>query len=138
MRRSALHIVLVLPFVLFLIAMGGKGAGFERAPRVDKNFAVTVTDLSGNKINGEKFSWEGRIHFAGRLGMASINIPFERIKEITFGEKAEKKVKAVALLRDGGETTIEIDADSRCFGEAPFGSFMLLVDEIKSVSFKQQ
>jgi hypothetical protein len=116
--------------------MGGKGGGFERAPRVDKNFAVVVTDLSGNKINGEKFSWEGRVHFAGSIGMASVNIPFDRIKEISFGEKKEKKVSAVARLRDGSETALEIDADSRCFGEAPFGSFMLTVDEIGSVSFK--
>ena len=136
MRTKALHLVVMIPLAMLLLAMGGKGGGFERAPRVDKNYAVTVTDLSGNAISGEKFSWEGRTHFAGNLGMASINIPFDRIQEITFGEKAEKKIKAVARLRDGSEARIEIDADSRCFGEAAFGSFMLTADEIRSVSFK--
>jgi len=29
----------------------------------------------------------------------------------------------VARLKDGGETAFEIDADSRCYGEAAFGSF---------------
>ena len=138
MRTKALILALMIPFAVLLMAMGGKGGGFERAPRVDKSYAVTVTDLSGNAIKGEKFSWEGRTHFAGSLGMASINIPFDRIQEIVFGEKAEKKVKAVAKLKDGSEAAIEIDADSRCFGEAPFGSFMLTVDEIKSVSFRGQ
>ena len=137
MKRSLVLALMILSFA-FLTAMGGKGGGFERAPRVDKNFAVTVTDLSGNTIKGEKFSWEGRTHFAGRLGMANVNIPFERIQEIVFGEKAEKKIRAVAKLREGGESAIEIDADSRCFGEAPFGSFMLMADEIKSVTFKVQ
>ncbi len=136
MRRKASAVVLMLSLFLLLTAMGGKGGGFERAPRVDKNFQVTVTDVSGNKINGEKFSWEGRAHFAGNLGMASVNVPFERIKEITVGEKKEKRVKVTAKLVDGGETVFEIDADSRCYGEAPFGSFMLTMDEIKSVAFK--
>lgn len=138
MRIKARNLALMIPLALVLAAMGGKGSGFERAPRVDKNFAVVVTDLSGNTIKGEKFSWEGRTHFAGRLGMASVNIPFERIQEIVFGEKVEKKVRALAKLREGGESTIEIDADSRCFGEAPFGSFMLMADEIRSISFKGQ
>jgi len=136
MRRTSITVSLLFLAVLFLTAMGGKGGGFERAPRVDKSFAVTVTDVSGNKINGEKFSWEGRVHFAGSMGMASITVPFEKIKEISIGEKKEKKVKVTAKLRDGSETVFDIDADSRCYGEAPFGSFMLTLEEIRNVNFK--
>jgi len=136
MRRTSCTVFLMFLAFLFLTAMGGKGGGFERAPRVDKNFAVTVTDGSGNKINGEKFSWEGRVHFAGSLGMASITIPFEKIKEISVGEKKEKKFKVTAKLKDGSETVFDIDADSRCYGEAPFGSFMLTLEEIRSILFK--
>ena len=136
MRGKVLTVVLMLSSFLLLTAMGGKGGGFERAPRVDKSFAVTVTDISGNKIAGEKFSWEGRIHFAGSLGMASVTVPFEKIKEILIGEKKDKKVKVTTKLKDGSDTVFDIDADSRCYGEAPFGSFMLTMEEIRSVSFK--
>ena len=136
MRGKVLTVVLMISSFLFLTAMGGKGGGFERAPRVDKNFSVIVTDVSGNKITGEKFSWEGRVHFAGSLGMASVTVPFEKIKEISVGEKKEKKVKVLARLKDGSEAAFEIDADSRCYGEAPFGSFMLTMEEIKSIGFK--
>lgn len=136
MRGKMLSVVLMISSFLILTAMGGKGGGFERAPRVDKNFSVIVTDLSGNKISGEKFSWEGRVHFAGSLGMASITVPFEKIKEISVGEKKEKKVKVTAKLKDGSEAAFEIDADSRCYGEAPFGSFMLTMEEIKAIGFK--
>ncbi len=135
MKKLSSLAFLLISFLL-LTAMGGKGGGFEHAPRVDKNFRVTVTDVSGNKISGEKFSWEGRVHFAGSLGMANVNVPFERIKEITIGEKKEKKVKVTAKLQDGGETVFEMDADSRCYGEAPFGSFMLTMEEIRSIAFK--
>jgi hypothetical protein len=135
MRGKVLTVILMISSFLLLTAMGGKGGGFERAPRVDKNFSVTVTDVSGNKIAGEKFSWEGRVHFAGSLGMASITVPFEKIKEISVGEKKEKRVKVTAKLKDGSESAFEIDADSRCYGEAPFGSFMLMMEEIKAVSF---
>jgi hypothetical protein len=136
MLGKVLTVILMISSFLFLTAMGGKGGGFEKAPRVDKNFSVTVTDISGNKIAGEKFSWEGRVHFAGSLGMASITVPFEKIKEISVGEKKEKRVKVTAKLKDGSESAFEIDADSRCYGEAPFGSFMLMMEEIKAVSFK--
>jgi hypothetical protein len=136
MRGKVLTVVLMVSSFLFLTAMGGKGGGFERAPRVDKNFSVTITDGSGNKIAGERFSWEGRVHFAGSLGMASVNVPFEKIKEISVGEKKEKKVKIMAKLKDGSEAAFDIDADSRCYGEASFGSFMLTMDEIKAISFK--
>jgi len=137
MRSRAAAVVLMISGFLFLTAMGGKGGGFERAPRVDKNFNVTVTDVSGNKISGDKFSWEGRVHFAGTLGVASITVPFDRIVDVTVGEKKEKKVKVTAKLRDGSETAFDVDADSRCYGEAPFGSFMLTMEEIRSVAFKQ-
>ena len=122
--------------IILLTAMGGKGGGFEKAPRVDKNFMVVVTDTSGNKIEGEKFSWEGRIHFAGYMGMAQITMPFERVKELIVGEKKDRKVKVTARLTDGTETVFEIDSDARVFGESGFGSFMLTMDEIKSISFK--
>jgi len=138
MRSRAAAVVLMISGFLFLTAMGGKGGGFERAPRVDKNFNVTVTDVSGNKISGDKFSWEGRVHFAGTLGVASITVPFDRIVDVTVGEKKEKKVKVTAKLRDGSETAFDVDADSRCYGEAPFGSFMLLMEEIKHIHFKTQ
>jgi hypothetical protein len=121
---------------MVLTAMGGKGGSFERAPRVDRNFPVTVTDAAGNKIQGERFSWEGRLHFSGNLGLANVTIPFDKIKELSVGDKKEKKVKITARLKDGIETVFEVDADSRCYGEAPFGSFMLTIDEIRNITFK--
>jgi len=93
MRRTSCTVIFLFLAFLFLTAMGGKGGGFERAPRVDKNFAVTVTDVSGNKINGEKFSWEGRVHFAGSLGMASINIPFEKIRRSPSAKRKKRRSK---------------------------------------------
>lgn len=136
MRSRVLLLLFLLGAFVFLTAMGEKGSGFVRAPRVEKSFSVAVTDASGKKIDGSNFSWEGRIHFAGYLGMAQVTIPFDKVRELTVGEKRERFVKAVAHLKDGGETAFEMDADSRCFGEAGFGSFMLRMDEIQSVMFR--
>jgi len=136
MLQRAFYAVIVLAAFTLLTAMGGSG-GFERAPRVEKNYAVVVVDASDKKIEGEKFSWEGRIHIAGYLGMAQVTTPFEKIKELTVGEKRDRKVKVTVLLTDGTETTFEVDAKSRCFGEASFGSFMLQMDEIKTITFKR-
>lgn len=138
MRKLGIVVILIAYSTLLAAMGGGRGGGFERAPRVEKNYQVVVTDASGNKIDGEKFSWEGRLHFAGYLGMAQVVIPFEKVKELTVGEKKDRKVKATAKLTGGGIEAFEIDADSRCYGEAGFGSFMLMMDEIKSITFKQQ
>lgn len=134
-KRLSSLVVLLSVFVL-LTAMGGKGGGFERVPRVEKNFTVVVTDTTGHTIQGEKFSWEGRIRFSGYMGAADVNLPFEKIREVTVGEKRERKIRVTARLLDGTDAAFELDADSRCYGEAVFGSFMLLMSEIKSISFK--
>jgi len=136
MIKRASSLVLLATLALLLMAMGGKGSGFERAPRVEKNFAVVVTDTSNNKIEGDKFSWEGRIHLDGALGMAQVVIPFDKIKELTVSEKKDRKVRVTVHLKDGSETIVEVDADARCYGDAGFGSFMLTMGEIRSVSFK--
>jgi hypothetical protein len=135
MLRRTFSLLAVLAAFLLLSAMGGNG-GFERAPRVEKNFGVTVTDASGNVITGDKFSWDGRIHFAGSKGLAQVTMPFERIRSVSVGEKIERKVRITAKLADGTETVFDVDARSRCYGEASFGSFMLQMDEIKSIVFQ--
>ncbi len=136
MRTRILSVLFLLCAFFLLTAMGEKGSGFVRAPRVEKDFGVTVTDASGKKIEGGKFSWEGRIHFAGYFGMAQVTVPFEKVKELTIGEKKDRNVQVIARLRDGSETSFEMEADSRCYGEAAFGNFMLRMDEMRSVSFK--
>ena len=136
MRKRLVSAALMVSVVILLTAMGGKGGGFEKAPRVDKNFMVVVTDVSGNKLEGEKFSWEGRIHFAGYMGMAQITMPFERVKELTVGEKKDRKVRVTARLTDGTDAVFDVDSDARVYGESGFGSFMLTMDEVKSISFK--
>ncbi len=136
MVKRIRSLILLVSLALLLMAMGGKGSGFERTPRVEKNFAVQITDASGNTIEGDKFSWEGRIHLDGSLGMALVVIPFDKIKELTIGGKKDRKVRVTVRLRDGGETAVDVDADARCYGEAGFGSFMLTMSDIKSVTFK--
>ena len=136
MQKRLASLAFMASLFIFLSAMGGKGGGFEKAPRVDKNFTVVVMDASGNKIEGEKFSWEGRIHFAGYMGLAQVTMPFERVKELTVGEKKDRRVKVTAHLKDGSEAVFDVDSDARVYGESGFGSFMLTMDEIKSISFR--
>src|SRR4030065_494536 len=105
MFQRFIYAVIVLAAFAMLTAMGGTG-GFERAPRVEKNYTVVVTDTAGNKIAGEKFSWEGRIHFAGYLGMAQVTMPFEKINELTVGEEHNRKGEVTARLTDGTEARV--------------------------------
>ncbi|HUK99247.1 MAG TPA: hypothetical protein VLX29_00145 [Nitrospirota bacterium] len=127
--------VITLTAFILLTAMGTTG-GFEKAPRVEKNFAVIITDASGSKIAGEKFSAEGRIYFSGYLGMAQVMMPFDRVRELTVGEFQDRKAKVLVKLIDGTQASFEIDSKTRCYGEANFGSFMLTISEIKTIVFK--
>jgi len=136
MRQRAFYVFLIIAVFIILTGMGGSG-GIERAPRVEKNFAVTIVDGSGIKIEGEKFSWEGRINIQGYLGMAQVTMPFDKVRELTVGERVERKVKVIVHLVDGTETRFDVDAKSRCFGESSFGSFMLLMEDIKTITFKK-
>jgi hypothetical protein len=136
MHQRKLAVVFILAAFILLTGMGGTG-GFEKAPRVEKNFAVTIIDKTGGKIDGDNFSWEGRIQFAGYLNLAQVTIPFERIKTLTVGEVRERKVRVTVTLVDGSQTGFDVDAKSRCFGEASFGNFMLEMDEINTITFKR-
>lgn len=135
MVQRLMYTVTILCAFAFLTAMGSSG-GFERAPRVEKNFAVVITDAAGNKIEGQRFSWEGRIQFSGYYGLAQMNMPFDKVRELSVGEQKDRAVVVNVTLVDGTKAKFEIDAKSRCFGEANFGSFMLTMNEIKSVTFK--
>ncbi len=136
MHQRKFAVVFILAAFILLTGMGGTG-GFEKAPRVEKNFAVTIIDKTGGKIDGDNFSWEGRIQFAGYLNLAQVTIPFERIKTLTVGEVRERKVRVTVTLVDGSQTGFDVDAKSRCFGEASFGNFMLEMDEINTITFKR-
>ncbi len=136
MFRRLFCIAALLGAFLLLTAMGGTG-GVERAPRVEKNYTVVVTDASGVRIEGEKFSWEGRIHFAGNIGMMQVTIPFDKIKELTVQERRDRFMKVAVRLIDGTETSFDIDAKTRCYGEAKFGTFTLMIEELKSIVFKR-
>jgi hypothetical protein len=136
MTQRVFHAVIILTAFILLTAMGGSG-GLERIPRVDKNYAVSIIDASGTKIEGEKFSWEGRLHFAGNIGMAQVTIPFDKVKELVVGERRDRFVKVTARLTDGSDTILDVDAKTRCYGEAKFGNFMLSLEEIKIITFKR-
>lgn len=136
LKKASLVVVLLVSAGVLTAMGGGRGGDFGRAPRVEKNHAVSVTDAAGTVIEGEKFSWEGRLHFSGYLGMAQVIVPFDKVKELSVGEKKERKVRVIARMSDGSETIFDVDADARCYGEAAFGSFMLQMDEIKMIRFK--
>lgn len=136
LKKASLVVVLLVSATVLTAMGGGRGGDFGRTPRVEKNHAVSITDAAGTVIEGEKFSWEGRLHVSGYLGMAQVIVPFDRVKELSVGEKKERKVRVSAKMRDGSETVFDVDADSRCYGDAVFGSFMLQMDEIKAIQFK--
>lgn len=135
MPKKMFHVLVYITAFIFLAAMAGS-SGFEKAPKVDKNYAVVITDKSGNKIEGTNFSCEGKLYFAGQVGMAQALIPFDKARELSVGEVSENSAKAAISLANNSQTILKIDAKTKCHGEANFGSFMLLIKEINKIVFK--
>ena len=135
MPKKIFPIIISIAAFIFLTAMAGSTV-FEKAPKVDKNYAVVITDKSGNKIEGANFSCEGKLYFSGQVGIAQAVIPFDKVKEFSVAEVSENSAKAAILLANGTQTTLKIDAKTKCYGEANFGSFMFLIKEINKIVFK--
>jgi hypothetical protein len=136
MIQKIFHTVIAVVAFISLTAMAGS-SGFERTPKVEKNYAIVITDTAGNKIDGGQFSWEGHLYFGGHVGMAQVMIPFDKVNELNAEETSNGTVKATLHLADGSQMILKIDANTHCYGEAGFGSFMFSMKEINKIVFKQ-
>ena len=84
-RSQAIILRLVLAFTLALL-VGGMGGGDENLtgglPLPEKNFVVGITDRTGMQTESSRLTWEGKVHFRGKYGEATVNVPFAKISQV--------------------------------------------------------
>jgi len=74
MRAKAFSLILML-FLLVLTTAMAAGGGFERAPRVDKSFAVTSPMSPATRSRERSSAGRGGSISSGSIGMASVYGP---------------------------------------------------------------
>lgn len=136
--RGLVLLALIAPVVM---GMGGGNSGSEKPiPIPQRNFTVSVTDMRGRKATAERFTWEGKVHFQGQYGSATITVPFQKVQSVKVLPTQENISPAQILTRmtlRGGETLeLALDRTSKCYGETPFGNYEIFVKDIGEIQFQ--
>lgn len=139
MRRASIALVVGLftfGGVAFGAGFGGSDAPPARIPVPAREFAATVMDNSGVKMDVTQVSYNGEVFLYGLVGEGQVTVPFESIKSVRFepSTEANKRI-AFIILKDGKDVTIVVDDDVPAYGKTSFGTYSITVDKIKSIDF---
>jgi len=132
--KKGWHFGLVILICFLAVGMGNIGErGVIDIPEPEKNYAVKLVDQADISMDLEKFSFEGRTYFIGKLGRAEISIDFDKIDSILFILQ-DDLVKAKINLKDGKALEIIVDKDKNCYGLSSFGNVRIEVQDIKKIT----
>ena len=129
---------ILLTCFFFLLGMGELGGGrapIDKIPVPEKNFSAVVIDREGVQSTLQSFSLEGKIFLAGKLGSASIAVPFDKIAEIQFQGQEGNEMTARVILRDQKTLQIKMEKRSKFFGKTEFGTYQVEAKDLKSIRF---
>ncbi len=136
--KRYLALILILGSGLFLMAMGDFGgtAAPSKIPSPEKNFNARVMDRQDIQTSLTQFSHDGKVYLAGKLGNATVTIPFEKISQIQFVAAQGKDPAAKVVLKDQKQIEILMDRRSNFYGQADFGTFHIEAKDLKSIRFQ--
>ena len=136
-RRSTLAVlVLTVPVVAWGMGFGG-GDAPTRIPVPAREFGATVEDLSGTTVEVRDVTFDGEVHLSGRVGEATVAVPFEKIAEVRIEPSGEENVRiAFVKLRDGSSVSVRVEHDTPCFGSTPFGNYKIELRSVRRVVFQ--
>jgi len=140
-RQRVWRLAAVGMAVVWLMGMGGGSSSTEKVlPIPDKNYTVTVTDSRGAKAEARRFTWEGKVHFQGQFGQATVTLPFAKVKTLQVQPAAPTGSPSLILtkisLRTGETLDIVLERTSKCYGETGFGTYEIFVRDISKIDFE--
>jgi hypothetical protein len=135
--KKSLAPFFIFSSLIFLMGMGELGgtAPVDKIPAPDKNFKARVVDSQGLETALSRVSYEGKVFLVGKLGSATVTIPFEKISQLRFqnGEGNEALVKV--SLRDQKSMEIKVAKHAKFYGQAEFGTFQIEMKDLRSINF---
>jgi hypothetical protein len=135
--RSILALAIVLLF-------GGMGGGEDnlasRLPLPEKNFVVSITDRTGMQTKSSRLTWEGKVHFRGKYGEATVNVPFAKINQVDFrpaNTGTSAYTVATVTLNSGQLLDISLENQSNVYAATPFGELEISVADLRQLGFSE-
>jgi hypothetical protein len=140
-NHSSLVLLILALFAPMLMGLGGGNSGNEKPiPIPQRNFTVSVTDAHGRKAIAERFTWEGKVHFQGQYGSATITVPFQKVQSVKILPTQENipptQVLSKMALRSGETIDLTLDRTSKCYGETSFGNYEIFIKDIAEILFQ--
>ncbi|MBI4081407.1 MAG: hypothetical protein HY423_02225 [Candidatus Lambdaproteobacteria bacterium] len=139
-RGGVVAAALVLAAAVWSLGLGDSGSGAKTIPIPEKNYTATVTDLKGNIIEAERFSWDGHVYFKAQYGNATITLPFTKVKSLKVLADAKtalpEQVLARVTLQVGETIDVAMDRTSKAYGDTRYGSYEIFLKDLSEITFK--
>lgn len=128
----------LLPLVFMWVMLTGMGkAPGPEVPTPEIDFKVTVRDDQDITTRLQHASWDGNIFFTGNRGRGTVTISFEKVKKaVNMGTGVAGKTDFQITLRSGDVVAVSLPNDARLLGTTSFGTFRILVQNIKEINFE--
>jgi len=133
-KRSALLILMTVPFLLAMGMMGGPSVR-NKAPEPKEKLDATLVDMDGISTKVTYISYDGQLYLPFYLGQALITIPFQEINKIEFGKKVQSRRMAKVFFKNEEEQELLIDEKVFFIGTLPYGTYQIQVKDLERIEF---
>ena len=143
-NRSPTIIYRLIIALIIALLVGGMGGGDENLtgglPLPEKNFVVGITDRTGMQTKSSRLTWEGKVHFRGKYGEATVNVPFAKISQVNFrpaNTVNSSYTVATVILNSGQQLDLSLENLSNIYAETPFGELEISVADLRQLDFSE-
>lgn len=120
---------------MVLTGMGSPPGPEVPMPEID--FKAMVRDDQDITTKVNHATWDGNIYFTGTRGKGTVTISFEKVKKVTAaGSGSEGKLDFQITLKNGDVVAVSFDDDAKFRGTTNFGTYTILADNIKEITFE--
>lgn len=133
---------LIAAFILIVTAglllgmgdVGGPPAG--TVPETDRDFAVTLVDRDGNRVDLTRFSLDGKLFLEGYQGKGKVSVDFGKLSAVEFGGISGDLIRVKAHTTDGKSLGLELNRRLTFFGSTGYGSYQVRAADVERIEFR--
>lgn len=131
------YLWLLSAFFVWVMLTGMSKAPGPEVPMPEMDFKVTVRDDQDVSTKLSHASWDGNVFFTGTRGKGTVTIAFEKVrKAVNMGTGGAGKTDFQITLKSGDVVAVSLPQDVRLLGVTSFGTFRILVQNIKEINFE--
>ena len=136
MRRT--HVGPAVLLVLLVAARGALAMGITGGrdvahPVVD--FKATFTDRDGITVACTHLNVGGDVQLEGDMGRGTLQIAFENIDRIEFGDDVRDHRTAIVALKHGESVTLKIRDSLTFYGQTGVGLYQIRARDLQRIDF---